>query len=209
MRVEILSSFGNIAGKIKAALLIGMLLLPGGSHALELGLTPSHVLGLWTNINATVVALLKETHPEPDFIKSFSSLQTGTFDGKRPADVFGAATRQWDRLQRSFNLADLPPTPAWIEQYQALETRADTTAREITPSQVFVLSSQILNRLVMSVVDLTDGTRPISEFYVDYSFGEKVPSDVYAQVDLLGRRLDLLALHVREYHPIDPDRAGR
>ncbi len=67
-----------------------------------------------------------------------------------------------------------------------------TVGGEITPSQVFLLSTQILNALVEKYVDLTDGGLPVSQFYRDKQISGKVPSDVFGLVDLLGRRLELI-----------------
>ncbi len=170
-------------------------LAPVKGFALELGLTSSHVCGLWTNINSAFLELQKHKFPSPEFSDQLESMAPETFDGKRSASVYERANRLWLRLTGTFDLGHLPPPPSWIVDYQSLEVGGDGEKKAIIPSPVFVLSSQILNALVDSIVETTNGTVPISRFYAENEMTGKTPNDVFSLMDLLGRRLDLLVSH--------------
>ena len=53
--------------------LIGAMLFPGASHAVELGLAPSHVFVLWTNVNS---CLLTIAAPEAEVTLAHNSQQS-------------------------------------------------------------------------------------------------------------------------------------
>jgi len=162
----------------------------GPGQALELGLTPSHVYGLWLNINSVFYEIQRQSTPQDDLLNNINAVRPVTFKDKKPANVFVRARAIQARLIKLYGLSPPPPPPSWIEDYQVLEGK--TVGGEITPSQVFLLSTQILNALVEKYVDLTDGGLPVSQFYRDKQISGKVPSDVFGLVDLLGRRLELI-----------------
>jgi|GEM_PF-1486509 len=162
---------------------------PGKGKALELGLTPSHVFGLWQNINFAFLELQKVHNPGIS-LDQVRALKAASFKGKRPADVFQKARALWPHLKATNKLDAMPSTPAWILDYQRLE--GDLEQRTVTPSQVFVLSSHILNALVDAIAKETNGKQAISQFYDLKDFKDKDPSDVFGVVDLLYRRLKLV-----------------
>ena len=45
------------------AISVGLAVVPGPGTAVELGLTPSHVFSLWTNINAALTRLIRTVTP--------------------------------------------------------------------------------------------------------------------------------------------------
>lgn len=162
-------------------------LAPGKGVALELGLTPSHVYGLWLNINTVFIDLQKEELSNSRVLAGIEGMQPLVFEGKKPANVLALAKPLHQNLMKAFNLSAPPPTPNWVKSYQALEGKSGLV--ETTPSQVYLLSSFILNSLVEKYVAVSNGTKPISRFYSDHKVSNKTPSDVFGLVDLISRRL--------------------
>ncbi len=174
-----------------------ILLAPAKSSAIELGLTPKNVYGLWININKALLARAERDLRNPETLRQLSTLPPRQFNGMRPGDVFNKASAFWVDLSAAIDLVALPPTPSWIDAYaQLIETGTETTSGT-TPSQVFLLSSKILNAMVKDYVTATGGRLPISGFYVDHALSGKVPSDVFGMVDLAQRRLDLIKTGLR------------
>ena len=181
------SWLSHVRRRLAAAWLLFLLSfsIPGTGHALDLGLTPNHVYGLWLNINSVFLTYHRTTCPDRTLVDRLDVMQPRHFVGKTPADVYARAGAL---RARAFGWDDDPPTPVWITDFQVLE--GDEARTEVTPSMVFVLSSQILNGLVDDFAEATDGTQPVSRFYVDNKVTGKRPSDVFGLVDLLDRRLE-------------------
>jgi len=159
--------------------------LPTKAPAIELGLTPSHVYGLWTNIHLVMDALQKDVFNSP--LKP-QDMNASTFKGKTPTQVYATAIGVQAQLAQLFDLETSTKMPLWIAEYGNLQRQYKNA--DITPSQVYVLSSQILNALVETYVSKTQGTLPISTFYEARYVVLKTPSDVYGLVELFARRLD-------------------
>lgn len=163
---------------------------PRLAFALELGLTPSHVFGIWLNINTVVLEIEMSSDPTSQVFDKAMALKPRSFSGKKPADVFIHAKQLQSNLSVIFDIEDPPQSPQWILDYQVLE--GSESDQEITPSQVFVLSSNILHALVTKYSEINNHTKPVSPFYKDHKVLGKNPSDVFGLVDLAGRRLAVL-----------------
>ncbi|MBL4693235.1 MAG: hypothetical protein JKY92_07890 [Magnetovibrio sp.] len=164
--------------------------VPKQVQALELGLTPSHVFGIWLNINTVALEIQKSSKLKPTKLPGAKSLVPKIFSNKKPEDVFARANLVQKKLILTLGIETLPKTPQWILDYQVLEGEAGK--KEVTPSQVFVLSSNILHALVKKYSEVNNHSQPISQYYKDNKILGKTPSDVFGLVDLLSRRLDAL-----------------
>ncbi len=163
-------------------------LSPGAAWSLDLGLSPNHVFGLWVNIYKAYESLENDLGLVPEDDNGPTPLIPNSFEGKTPTDVFNKAIVVQSNLIEIFELDNPPPIPRWIRDFQALEVASSEA--KTTPSQVFVLSSQILNALVEKHIDVTQGRLPVGGFYSDTANFNKTPSDVFGLVDLLARRLE-------------------
>ncbi|MCH7799910.1 MAG: hypothetical protein IIC24_00045, partial [Chloroflexi bacterium] len=60
---------------------------PTDGRALELGVTPSDVFGLWTNINTTILDYARLRSKTPEWDQRLAAMAPKKFTGKRPGDV--------------------------------------------------------------------------------------------------------------------------
>ena len=162
------------------------LCLPMKAHAVELGLTPSHVYGLWLNINKSYVALQRAIISDDAFLIKLEKIPVKKFTNKKPADVYKYASRLQLKISEEFNLGRLPPFPEWVEDFDKLTSVE--TGKVVTPSEVFLLSSWFLNQLTQEYVSYTNGEMKVSHFYENYGLSGKTPNDVFGLVDLLNKR---------------------
>ena len=181
----------NFPGKlasVSTALMIALMALPSTGFALELGLAPSHVFGLWTNINGAVLAYAGNLSDDEAGTRHFSELEARKFSGKTPKDVLEKVNRFEARLAK---LASAGPSAAKKTTFAKEITfllRDDSSI--VTPSLVFLESGRVLSKVVHAVIDGADDGQPISPFFAEHGFADKIPSDVYGLVDLALRRLD-------------------
>jgi hypothetical protein len=148
--------------------------------ALELGLTPSHVYGLWSNVNQALTGLANARTDNNTLINQLNNMTPGSFSGKTPGDVLKHATtfrNKLDQLKKQHNL----------EKTNAIVL---SDKEKITPSVVFLNSGNILDSLVLLVIDSTAKNKPVAHYFKTQDVSSKKPSDVYAMVDIANRRLD-------------------
>ncbi len=152
------------------------------SLGLELGLTPSNVVSLWTNINDALLAGAKVLLDDPKAIQNLDSMTPNRFEGKTPADVLGAVIAYRGKLDGLRRKSGLDPTTKVIVEDGA----------EVTPSVVFLNSGHVLDGLVLWLIANTPNEQLISQFYTRHDISGKTPSDAYSMVDLANRRMDQL-----------------
>lgn len=152
---------------------------PGQGRALELGLTPSNVVGLWTNVNEALLATARVVSNDSVWLAQVAELAPGTFEGKKPSDVLQRVTEfrtKLNRLREGFGLKETDSN-----------VKFDGT---ITPSVVFLKSGEVLNGLVDWIIRNTSDQQLVSQFYTDRQIQGMTPSDAFGFVDLATRRLD-------------------
>jgi hypothetical protein len=162
-----------------AVILIGTVFFPAPGGALELGLTPSQVFSLWTNINDCLLASTGVVSGDREWRESLEATSPRRFEGKAPADVLERLTVFRAKLDELRRTAGLAPVAAVEHGYSA-----------VTPSDVFLNSGQVLDGLVEWLIVNTGREQLVSRFYTRHGFTGKVPNDVFGLVDLADRRID-------------------
>ena len=107
------------------------------ARARELGLTPSHVFGLWTNINAALVSVGDASSGGQNLDDSLTSTKPDRFENKKPADVLARAIEVRAKLDRLLAEHGMAPTK-----------RYPRGAGRVTPSVVFLNSGLLLDAVV-------------------------------------------------------------
>lgn len=164
-----------------AATLLAVATLSGGAGSRELGLTPSHVFGLWTNINNNLIASSRVVSGDTALPAALGAMKAKKFSGKNPADVLGQLVIYREKLDQLLLAQNLPQTRKVIHD-------GDIT----TPSDVYLNSGHVLNAQVRWLIVNTGPEQAVSHFYTRHRFTGKTPSDVFAMVDLANRRMDRL-----------------
>jgi hypothetical protein len=167
--------FATIAGIVAA-----LFLFHAKAYSAELGLTPSNVVSLWTNINAALVTSA-EIANGAEGRGALETMTIGSFPGKKPADVLQQVATFRDKLDHVGQKLGLKPTTVYT----------DPEGGTVTPSVVFMNSGYVLDSMVLAVIKL-DGERLVSGFYASHPISGKKPSDTYAMVELANRRMDVL-----------------
>lgn len=174
-----------------AGLVALLVLAPAGkSRSLELGLTPNHVYALWLNINRSLLSFARILSERENNLQELTEMRPTVFKNKVPADVYAHA-KEFGALLNGYILI---PTqaPNWLVEYEKSRGDASDTNQRITPSAVFLISTQLLNAIVDVVVLNTGWEQPVSEFYAIEQYTEKTSSDVYGLVDLALRRAKII-----------------
>lgn len=164
-----------------AAVLIMAVSTTQESFAVELGLTPSHVVSLWTNTNNALVALARISSKNSDLAKRVDTTTTRSFSGKKPADVLKRVEEFRGKLDRLRSESNLPTT-----------RRRDNDGGVVTPSLVFLNSGYVLDATVDWIIRNSSRKQLVSQFYVRHDIAGKTPSDAFSFVDLANRRLDMI-----------------
>lgn len=164
------------------AFLAGIGASAGESVALELGLTPSNVFSLWTNVNDALLATARISSGEADWAAELAAMKPRQFAGKKPADVLGQAFAFRDKLDRLRDRGGLGPT----------KRIGEGDGAEITPSVVFLNSGHVLDGLVLWIIHNSGKEQLVSQFYTLHDVSGKTPSDVFGLVELATRRIDRL-----------------
>lgn len=160
-------------------LLVGVVGSPSQSRALELGLTPSNVVGLWTNVNEALLTTARVVSDDTEWLAQVAEMTAGTFEGKKPGDVLKRVSEfraKLDKLRQGFGLKKADSSVGF-----------DGT---VTPTVVFLNSGEVLNGLVDWIIRNTSEQQLVSQFYADQQITGKTPSDAFSMVDLAVRRLD-------------------
>lgn len=166
---------------VLAVVLAGLLLRPGTGAAIDLGLTPSQVFSLWTNIDDSLLAVARVVSDDADWYGGLAAMAPEEFTDKTPGDVLGQVEvfrAKLDRLRQSGNLK--------------LTERFEEVTGEVTPSVVYLNSGHVLNAQIDWLIRNTGPSQLVSQFYVRHGFTGKRPSDVFGLVDLANRRIDLI-----------------
>ena len=158
---------------------VGVVQVAGEVRAQELGLTPSHVVGLWTNINSALVTVAEASSGGQALAESLASTTATRFENKKPADVLAHAFAFRAKLDGLLAKTGLAPT----KQY-------DQGAGVVTPSVVFLNSGYLLDAVVGWIVEKTTKEQLVSPFYARLAISGKTPSDAFGMVDLAIRRID-------------------
>ena len=91
------------------AIIIGLHGAAGEAFALEPGLTPNNVFGLWTNVNNALITVAETSSGYGEGAAGIATMTPNTFQGKKPADV----------LQKSRRLPQQARPPAAKERLEA------------------------------------------------------------------------------------------
>ena len=163
------------------AVSLGMLAYPSSPRALDLGLTPSHVYSLWTNINDSLVASSRVVSGDTALRAKISEMKLGNFSGKNPGDVLNHLALYREKLNRLLRAKNLP-----------VVKRVAFDGGVVTPSDVYLNSGHVLTAQIRWLIVETGREQTVSQFYARHGFSGKTPSDVFALVELANRRIDLL-----------------
>lgn len=168
------------------------------TQAAELGVNPNHVYDIWRNINYAAEELFIEIHGVS--LDHASNVRQRNFMGKTCDDVMEKAHKLNQDLALVIDIKVIQPEPVWVTEYENLENFETNVSGDLKPktaSDVYVLSSRILNTIVNRYVEVTDGEKSIRHFYPEnttISEG-KTPDDVYAELDLLATKLKYVLAH--------------
>ncbi len=167
-----------------AVLLMG---LGGGfntASAVELGLTPSHVVSLWTNTNSALVTMAGIVSKDSSVAEKVKATKPLNFTGKKPSDVLKRVAEFREKLDRLRKKGSLPPTKRY-QQGKGI----------ITPSVVFLNSGHVLDATVHWVIKNSGKDQLVSPFYIRHDISGKTPSHAFAMVDLANRRIDMILVN--------------
>ena len=164
-----------------AAVLLGLMATPGTASAVELGLTPSQVFGLWTNINDGLLASARVISSDSAWHGSLDAMRAQKFDGKKPADVLAQVVEFRAKLDRLRQKSGLKPAKQFVNG-----------DGKVTPSVVFLNSGHVLDGLADWLIRNTGPEQLIGPLYARLDINGKTPSDAFGVVELANRRLDQL-----------------
>lgn len=165
---------------VVAVLLIGLAVPNGSGHAQkDLGLGYDQVFSLWININDSLLAIARVASEDPLRYEELVAATPATYEEKQPADVLELLKEyrtKFDKLRRHAGLRPIK----WFNQAE----------HAIGPSILYVNSGYALSGHVELLLRHTGPDQSIGQFYIRHEFTDKTPSDIYALVELAGRRLD-------------------
>lgn len=183
------SGFKN---KILTCFILPLLLiapLSPKSNAMELGFTPGHVHGLWQRINQV---LLKYSHLMSEdelWLQQVNHISLKPVSGKVPADVIAKVEVFGQLLTLTFPRIEI--NKQLISE--GLQLHQQDNVSEVRPTQVYLLSSQLLFAMVEETLAFTEHEILIGHFLKPPAFESKTPNDVYAQVILASQRLQVIS----------------
>lgn len=160
------------------AFCIGLGLFPHAASAQKLGMTPSHVYGLWDSINKAVLALQQVRDGTDQPAAELLAMKPKKFTNAKPAAAMKfveAFRKKIDVLRRR---ADLPPTKVYKWDPK----------QEITPDIVYLNSGYALDSLMEWVISETNRDFLVSPFYNNEAFSGKTAGDVASLAELATRR---------------------
>lgn len=164
---------------ILAAAVVAISLTASDGHSLELGLRPSHVYSLWTNLNECIIASGKVVSSDKNWNRRLSTMKPAKFSGKNPTDVLRLAREVRTKIDRLRSRTGLHPLKWTYEDHTV-----------VTPTTVYLNSGKMLDGLTEWLIKRTGPDELISKFYRPLVFRGKTPSDVFSMVDLANQRLD-------------------
>lgn len=157
------------------------LIFPAGTSALDLGLTPSHVFSLWTNINRAILTAAGLKLRDAALIEKIRAMKAVDFSAKTPGNVLALGLEVESLIDILRAGSDLSPTAQFV-----------ATDETTTPSDVFLVSSRILGSSVEWIIRNTEPDHLISGHFAKHLFVDKSPSDVFGLVELAHRRMKLI-----------------
>ena len=185
-------------GKFSRVLTVVMMAVigpPSTGFALELGLAPSQVFGLWTNINSAVITSARSLSDDEAWLRRLSEMEPRKFSGKTPKDVLEKVKLFEARFSKL--PVDIPLHADKTNFTKEITFLLRDDSSVVTPSLVFLNSGRVLVQMVRAVVITSDGRQPISPFFTEHGFADKTPNDVFGLVDLALRRLDEILIKQR------------
>ena len=176
------SRISKLRKKLVIAALCSPLCLSGPANAADLGMTPSHVFGLWTSINDVLLRLADASPGQRNLKARMAAIDIEGVNNKEPADV----------LEQVNNFRENADVLLRLGRNSAIAKDERVSTEKITPSDVFLNSGHVLDGMVLLLVSKTDANTLISPYYKPNIFSGKNPSDVFALVHLANQRLALL-----------------
>lgn len=178
--------------KIKSLFLAGAFLLGAvgaspGAGAIELGLSPNEVFGLWTNINKALISYARNISSDNTWLGHVVRLKAQKYTGKIPEDVLKSANIYNTELSELKFAA--PPRKKFQLLEKELAFQSDDKKNQITPSLVYLHSGHLLVETVTAATKVSRGNEIIGPFFDIKEFSGKVPSDVFGMVQLARHRL--------------------
>ena len=70
------------------------------AQSTDIGMTPSHVAGLWTNINRALITAARLSGNDTGLVRDLEAMQPNSFSGKNPKDVLGKVTEVRAKLDQ-------------------------------------------------------------------------------------------------------------
>ncbi|NQV84730.1 MAG: hypothetical protein HQ494_13030 [Rhodospirillales bacterium] len=185
-----------------ALLLITTLAAPGSARAVELGLTPSPVFGLWTNINKALIVYARARSTNEDWLNQLAQMTPEKFSGKDSATVLEMVKTFAARL----NELDVRRPDKTTDKLLGSDLQhllANDQGR-VTPSMVYLHSGQVLINVAEDILRASSVPVEVSPFFEERNVADKTPSDVFGLIDLGLRRLvKILTLqHTGQLTPI-------
>ncbi len=157
-------------------------LITGTARAADLGMTPSHVVGLWKNINAALAPVALVASGDDQLAQQFSAIQATQFEGKKPGDVLENVVQFRAKVNQLRARAGLPPA-------EEAPVEAGTV---VTPRHVFLNSGYVLDGLLDWMVRTDTTGIAISPFYKREKLSGLTPSHVYSHIEVAKQKIDLI-----------------
>ena len=177
---------------------IMMVAAPGIGTALDLGMTPSNVFALWTNVNKALVAYAPTVSDDADWLRRLAAMTPQEFQGKTPKHVMGAASR-FDSSLRQLIGGRPDHLERGLFERQVLFYLGEKNP-DVNPSLVYLRSAHLLGEIIEKLVDVSRDGHRVSPYFNTTDFTNKEPSDVLGQIDLAQRRLDSILEKQRAGH---------
>ena len=155
--------------------------------AVELGMTPSHVVSLWTNINNVLLTVSKDLADGETFSKKLADMPPQAVTGKKPGDVLKKLVIFRERMDAMAGFVGIKFSKIY----------KDPDGGEVTPSVVYFNSGHILDTSVLMLHNFQP-KRLISEFYTRHDLKGKTPDDAFAMIDLADRRILAIFDHAKD-----------
>ncbi|MEH6497351.1 MAG: hypothetical protein V7740_16525 [Pseudomonas marincola] len=162
---------------------------PNVGQAVEFGLTPSTVYGMWKNINDAVLVYANERSTNDTWLRNLENMPQDKFSGKAPANVLEQVTQFNTKLNEILQNKEAHLEELLLEG-DLSNLLASSDDNLVTPSLVYMHSGQVLINIVEEIVHNSPTGINISPFFDVDAFPDKTPSDVFSLVDLGLRYLD-------------------
>ncbi len=144
--------------------------------------TPSHVYAVWININKLLIAIAEENLEDQVKLTRIKSLTLTKVEGKIPREVLGQVNKFRIVLDHNRLLHRLSPS----------SNSRDLSSKAMQPRTVFINSLLVLDSLQEWELITYGNGIPFAPFY-RFDIRESIEtSDVFSQVVLATKRLELL-----------------